>query len=117
MIDEWVARGYKNTMQKLPVCRSPRPPWWWGWEPLMMSHRASLNRKMPTFYSFDVGEYAQWGYIWPSKVPKELRTLNPPLDKVCAPINGALHNGGERAPLATTRDADATGSLGDALNA
>jgi hypothetical protein len=36
---------------------------------------------------------------------------------VCAPINGAPHNGGERAPLATTRDADATGSLGDALNA
>jgi hypothetical protein len=50
---------------------------------LMMSHRASLNRKMPTYYSFDVGEYAEWGYIWPSKVPKELRVDSPPLDKVC----------------------------------
>jgi hypothetical protein len=45
MIDEWVARGYKNTMSHLPRCKNPRPPWWWGWEPLMMSHRASLNRK------------------------------------------------------------------------
>ena len=115
MIDEWVARGYKNTMQKLPCCKNPRPPWWWGWEPMMMSHRASLNRKMSTFYSFDVGEYAQWGYIWPSKVPKELRVESPPLDQVCAPISGVPHTGGERAPRATTRDADATGSLGDAL--
>lgn len=117
MIDEWVARGYNNTMQKLPVCRSPRPPWWWGWEPMMMSHRASLNRKMPTFYSFDVGEYAQWGYIWPSKVPKELRRCeSPPLEQVCTLISGVPHTGGERAPRATTRDADATGSLGDALS-
>jgi hypothetical protein len=116
MIDEWVARGYKNTMQKLPCCKTPRPPWWWGWEPMMMSHRASLNRKMPTFYSFDVGKYAQWGYIWPSKVPKELRrSESPPLDQVCAPISGVPHNGGERAPRATTRHADATGNLGDAL--
>jgi hypothetical protein len=82
----------------------------------MMSHKASLNRKMPTYYSFDVGEYAEWGYIWPSKVPKELRTETPPLDKVCAPISDAPHNGGGRAPRATTLDADATGNLGDALN-
>ena len=31
MITEWKARGYKNTMQFLPHCSKPRPPWWWGW--------------------------------------------------------------------------------------
>jgi hypothetical protein len=118
MIDEWVARGYKNTMQKLPCCKNPRPPWWWGWDPLMMSHRASLNRKMPTYYSFDVGEYAHWGYIWPSKVPKELRRCeSPPLENVCAPISDAPRTHGGRGARATTRGADATGNLGeDALN-
>ena len=86
MIDEWISRGYKNTMQHLPCCKNPRPPWWWGWEPMMMSHKASLNRKMPAYYSFDVGEYAHWGYIWPTKVPKELRRCeSPPLERVCVP--------------------------------
>jgi hypothetical protein len=84
MIDEWVARGYKNNMQKLPCCGNPKAPWWWGWEPLMKSHQASLNRKMPEYYNFDVGEYANYGYIWPSKVDFSFRKIrDPPLDKVC----------------------------------
>ena len=74
MIREWVARGYRNTMQLLPHCRTPKFPWWWGWTPLIMSHRASLNRKMPGYYHFDVGPYADHGYIWPSKVPVLLRS-------------------------------------------
>ena len=28
MIDEWVARGYNNTMAKLPVWKVELPPWW-----------------------------------------------------------------------------------------
>ena len=87
MIREWIARGYKNTMQFLPHCKNPRFPWWWGWEPIIKSHQASLNRKMPEFYTFEVGEYANHGYIWPSKVPIELRIQEPPLDKVCAKIS------------------------------
>lgn len=67
MIDEWIARGYKNTMQKLPHCMKPRAPWWWGWNPVHMSHRASLNRKMPSHYTFEVGEYADSGYVWPTE--------------------------------------------------
>jgi hypothetical protein len=74
MIDEWIARGYQNTMKKLPHCKTPRFPWWWNWDPLIKSHQASLNRKMPSVYSFDVGEYAQWGYVWPSKIPSHMRT-------------------------------------------
>ena len=68
MIDEWVARGYKNTMQKIIHCEDPDPPPWWGWAPVHMSHRASLNRKNSEFYKFEVGPWADWGYVWPSKV-------------------------------------------------
>lgn len=67
MIDEWVARGYKNNMAHLPHGIDPVFPWWWGWEPLIQSHRASLNRKMPSYYSFDVGDYINYGYIWPKE--------------------------------------------------
>jgi hypothetical protein len=87
MIDEWIARGYNNTMQKLPHCKNPRFPSWWGWEPMIKSHQASLNRKDSSFYSFQVGDYKDHGYIWPSKVPDEYRWVeNPPLVVVCAPI-------------------------------
>lgn len=72
-IDEWVRRGYNNSMQKLPHCGKPRAPWWWGWPPVHLSHQAALNRKEPSSYSFDATEYANWGYVWPSKVPPELR--------------------------------------------
>jgi hypothetical protein len=31
-----------------------------------LSHRASLNRKMPEFYKFeDCGAYEDQGYVWP----------------------------------------------------
>lgn len=73
MILEWQARGYRNNMALLPTCRNPRPPWWWGWEPVIKSHQASLNRKMPEYYHFDVGPWKEWGYVWPSKVAPHLR--------------------------------------------
>jgi len=85
MIDEWVARGYNNTMARLPHCAHPKPPWWWGWDPVHMSHRASLNRKMPGWYTFDVGDYVHYGYVWPTKVSEEFRNIkNPPLNMVCS---------------------------------
>lgn len=64
MIREWIKRGYKNTMEFLPHCENPEFPWWWGWEPLILSHKAALNRKMPEYYHFDVGDYIHYGYIW-----------------------------------------------------
>ena len=67
-IDEWILRGYKNTMKKLPHCLTPRPPWWWGWEPVVKSHQASLNRKAPDFYHFDVDQTEWPDYVWPSKL-------------------------------------------------
>lgn len=84
MIDEWVARGYRNTMQKVEHCSNPRPPWWWGWEPIHKSHQASLNRKNPEYYHFEVGEWADWGYVWPSKVGSKIK--NPEPRDVCEPL-------------------------------
>ena len=74
MIDEWVARGYTNNMAKLPHCRNPRPPWWWGWDQVHKSHQASLNRKMPEWYHFELEpEWVDAGYVWPTK-PQTFRT-------------------------------------------
>ena len=85
MIIVWQWKGYKNTMKLLPHCKNPQFPPWWGWQPLIMSHRASLNRKNPSFYHFDASEYDEHGYIWPSKVSEEHRWIdNPPLEIVCA---------------------------------
>ena len=88
MIREWIHRGYKNNMKYLPHCKNPKMPWWWGWDPVHMSHRAALNRKLSVFYHYDVGDYANWGYCWPTKVPHHLRlTDNPPLGDICTKIN------------------------------
>jgi hypothetical protein len=86
MIDEWVGRGYRNSMQKLPHCSNPRPPWWWGWAPIHMSHQAALNRKNPDWYHFDVGVWSNYGYVWPSKVQFCYRIKEPEPDKVCEPL-------------------------------
>ena len=69
-IDEWILRGYKNTMQKLPCCKNPAAPWWWGLDSVIKSHQASLNRKMPDFYHFDVRQEDFPGYIWPTKISR-----------------------------------------------
>jgi hypothetical protein len=88
MIKEWIHRGYKNNMKYLPHCAHPKMPWWWGWKPVHMSHQAALNRKMSSFYKYDVGEYAKYGYCWPTKVPKQFRlALDPPLDEILCEIS------------------------------
>jgi hypothetical protein len=86
MIDEWIARGYRNNMARLPHCSNSKPPWWWGWSPIHLSHQASLNRKKPDYYQFEVGEYASFGYVWPTKVQFQYRMKNPEPDKVCEPL-------------------------------
>jgi len=78
MIREWINRGYRNRMEFLPHGESPEFPWWWGWMPVHMSHRAALNRKLSSYYKYEVGEYADWGYVWPSEVSPELRCIPDP---------------------------------------
>lgn len=63
MIREWIRRGYNNNMQFLPHCGKPRFPPWWGDESVRLSHCASLNKKLPEYYHFDVPEFT--GYVWP----------------------------------------------------
>jgi hypothetical protein len=71
MIKEWVARGYKNTMKLEEVCATPNFPWWFSWKPLQDSHKASLNRKMPDYYHFEVDDvFTNHGYIWPHMLKK-----------------------------------------------
>lgn len=85
-IDTWIGRGKNNTMAKYDyvekeynlkgelVDANPPDimPWWFGWDRVHQSHRASLLRKDPVFYgnkgiSFQVEKfYMERGYLWPS---------------------------------------------------
>jgi hypothetical protein len=85
-IDEWVTRGYKNNMKKLPHCGNPRSPPWWGWPPIHLSHQAALNRKNPFWYHFPETEYADWGYVWPTKIQFQYKIKDPKPEQVCEPL-------------------------------
>ena len=56
-IDEWLRRGFRNNMQRLPTSEaagSDAPtsmPWWFGFAPFHYSHRASLLRKDAAHYA------------------------------------------------------------------
>ncbi len=82
MITEWIERGYKNTMQLYEIKEDIIYPWWIDWEMLHYSHQASLNRKDPNYYHFEIpNEYTKYTYIWPCnltdhKVKKLKKNLN-----------------------------------------
>lgn len=64
-IDEWVRRGYRNTMQRLdvPICEMPH---WLGDPDFHASHRSNLLRKEPEHYTqFGWTESPDLPYIWP----------------------------------------------------
>jgi hypothetical protein len=89
-IDEWKARGYKNTMQHMPTTSTDvQFPPWWGWPPLLHSHKASLNRKDASYYHFEVpDDYAALGYVWPHTVAAHLRWQpDAAAADVCAPVS------------------------------
>lgn len=65
IIDEWIARGYKNNMQQIdvPTCVMPR---WLGNPVFHASHRSNLLRKNPKYYSqFGWREPLDIPYFWP----------------------------------------------------
>lgn len=69
MIEEWIFRGYKNTMAIYDLPKSFERPWWITFRPLHYSHRAALWRKDQNYYSFlredtEVDKYIQHGYLW-----------------------------------------------------
>jgi hypothetical protein len=50
-------------------------PWWFNWQPLIYSHRASLLRKFPEYYEsifqdneLEYSDYLSVGYVWPHKL-------------------------------------------------
>lgn len=68
-LDEWESRGFNNTMPRLEYNVDYAKPWWLGWDHFHESHKASLMRKFPDYYSdkFEVSDfYMQRGYIWPA---------------------------------------------------
>jgi len=77
-IDEWVARGFNNTMEKIPPMGKIIKPWYLGVSKFHASHRSNLLRKDPEFYS-------QWGwqvehnlfYLWPENKNRSFRVVVP----------------------------------------
>lgn len=75
MIEEWLVRGYKNTIAKFTEYET-NMPWWFYCKMLQNSHIASLLRKNKTYYQeiFDIKnyeKYMEFSYIWISKLSKE----------------------------------------------
>jgi hypothetical protein len=66
-VEEWIDRGFKNTMPLFDV-RKPRTPNWIGFEPFHSSHRANLLRKDPEHYArFGWMEDPEDPYLWLDK--------------------------------------------------
>ncbi|MCF8034895.1 MAG: hypothetical protein K9K66_17140 [Desulfarculaceae bacterium] len=76
-LDEWAARGFKNSIPREKVDqRKLKWPWWLGREELHGSHRANLLRKAPEFYGKrGWSEDPQTPYWWPGD------HAGPPLDQ------------------------------------
>lgn len=75
MIREWIGRGKNNTRPYYNVHQNEIVwPWWWNWTDLHLTHKCSLLRKDPEYYSkiFHLQDrekrYMEIGYLWPSEV-------------------------------------------------
>jgi len=66
MVDEWVKRGYRNTMEIIMVPPSMTQPFWLGDKKFHDSHKSNLLRKDPVFYKkYNWNVDASLGYYWP----------------------------------------------------
>jgi len=66
IVDEWVRRGYRNTMQKLSHSNCTPPPWL-GNTDFHKSHQSNLIRKNRTHYSpLFPGVPDNLPYVWPT---------------------------------------------------
>ncbi|CAB4143466.1 hypothetical protein UFOVP784_151 [uncultured Caudovirales phage] len=67
-IQEWISRGYKNTMLLEDVdIDSIVMPHWFGLEEFHRSHRSNLLRKDYEYYSQYFDEDPNLPYYWPAK--------------------------------------------------
>lgn len=69
-IQEWIKRGFKNTMQFENILIEAQMPWWFGDDRLHKSHRSNLLRKNWEYYSEFFVEDPSLSYFWPKQ--KEL---------------------------------------------
>ena len=70
-IDEWVARGFKNTMNMESFEEDIVYPHWFGSKEFHSSHRANLLKKEPDFYTqYGWSEDPSDPYVWMDKEGK-----------------------------------------------
>lgn len=66
-IQEWVDRGYRNTMEMYDISEGYSLPKWFGDDDLHSSHRSNLLRKDPIFYGkYGWHEPDNLPYVWPT---------------------------------------------------
>lgn len=66
MIEEWVRRGFRNTMEAVAVTEPPKLPPWLGEPAFHAAHRANLLRKDPAYYGqYGWSEPPDLPFIWP----------------------------------------------------
>lgn len=64
-IEEWMSRGFKNTMELEEINEEVVLPPFIGYERFHSSHRANLLKKEPDFYSrYQWSENPQDPYVW-----------------------------------------------------
>lgn len=67
-LDEWIKRGYNNTMEKFKLEGEIIYPPWFGKEKFHASHRSNLLRKDFEFYNkYGWIEPTDLPYFWPTK--------------------------------------------------
>lgn len=70
-IDEWIKRGFRNTMEKEEVGEVIMPDWF-GYEPFHASHRSNLLRKNFDFYSkYNWKDCPADLYLWYDPITKD----------------------------------------------
>lgn len=73
--EEWRKRGFADKMldtfvafSQLPKHKEIITPWWFGFQPLHLSHRSNLLRKDPAWYSVEFKHFLppnDLPYLWP----------------------------------------------------
>jgi 2-cysteine adaptor domain/Pyrimidine dimer DNA glycosylase len=71
-VDEWVKRGYKNTLEKYEVKEDVEFPFWFSNKQIHETMKASLLRKDSEYYSSKISlenpDYINYGYVWVNKL-------------------------------------------------
>jgi hypothetical protein len=66
MIQEWIDRGYSNTLPQIYPDFAPTLPPWFGSEEFHRSHQSNLLRKAPDWYGqFNWNVPWDLPYVWP----------------------------------------------------